>query len=142
MSPGDYCLLSEWDEKASAGAPSVDGAARAGPRGVRSDGDERALGLAPPTPRRIDRAGIFKYCVTAAGVAQLVRAFPCHGKGRRFKSGRSRSKKRTRKCESVLIILSTGFEHERGRENCSFPVEEGMGKPWVSQRFLSGRSRK
>jgi len=22
---------------------------------------------------------------------------------------------------------------ERGRENSSFPVEEGMGKPWVSQ---------
>ena len=35
----------------------------------------------------------------------------------------------------------TGFEPERGRENICFPVEEGMGKPWVFQKFLSGRSR-
>lgn len=44
MSLGDYCFLPEWDEKASAGTRPAGRVARAGPRGVRSDGDERALG--------------------------------------------------------------------------------------------------
>ena len=35
-----------------------------------------------------------------------------------------------------------GLEQERGRENTCFPVEEGLGKPWVSQGFLSRHSRK
>ena len=30
------------------------------------------------------------------------------------------------------------IELGRGRENSSFPVEEGLGKPWVSQEFDSG----
>lgn len=29
--------------------------------------------------------------------------------------------------------------NERGRENNCFPVQEGLGKPWVSQGFDSGR---
>jgi hypothetical protein len=39
--------------------------------------------------------------------------------------------------------MDTGFELKRGRENSSFPVEEGsdppkaenVGKPWVSEKF-------
>ena len=39
-----------------------------------------------------------------------------------------------------FCIMEAGFEQERGRENTCFPVEEGLGKPWVSQvvKFLPG----
>ena len=42
----------------------------------------------------------------------------------------------TRVYTSVLLL---GVERERGRENNCFPVKEGMGKPWVSQVFMSWR---
>ena len=42
-------------------------------------------------------------CSSLAGVAQLVRAFPCHGKGRRFKSGHSR-RKRKRPVWGVFVL--------------------------------------
>ena len=35
------------------------------------------------------------------------------------------------------FYLWGGLEQEGGRGNTCFPVEEGMGKPWVSQRFES-----
>ena len=35
-----------------------------------------------------------------------------------------------------------GVEHERGRENNCFPVEEGLGKPRVSQGFFPGQRLK
>ncbi|OGG74009.1 hypothetical protein A3A40_01330 [Candidatus Kaiserbacteria bacterium RIFCSPLOWO2_01_FULL_54_20] len=31
---------------------------------------------------------------------------------------------------------------ERGRENNCFPVEEGLGKPWVSQSLQGGQRHK
>ncbi len=38
-----------------------------------------------------------------------------------------------RQLEAKRELPDAGLERERGRENCSFPVEEGMGKPWVSK---------
>ena len=35
--------------------------------------------------------------------------------------------------EDFLFLWIERIEQERGRENSSFRVEEGMGKPWVSQ---------
>src|SRR6476660_6829924 len=51
--------------------------------------------------------------------------------GPRFKSGRRLRAKRG---------TPTGLEREGVGER-EFPVKEGMGKPWVSQAFLSGRWR-
>ena len=38
-----------------------------------------------------------------------------------------------------LFVLWAGFEQEWGRENSRSPVEEGLGKPWVSQQFYPAR---
>jgi hypothetical protein len=34
------------------------------------------------------------------------------------------------------FLFIAGIELEGGRGNSSFPVEEGFGKPWVSERFI------
>jgi hypothetical protein len=39
--------------------------------------------------------------------------------------------KRSRKAPFCVVMWGADFE--RGRENNCFPVEEGLGKPWVSQ---------
>ena len=41
----------------------------------------------------------------------------------------------------LLLLWAAGIEQERGRENRRFPVEEGLGEPWVPQVFDSEASR-
>ena len=42
---------------------------------------------------------------------------------------------RTSRMGRFAFLTLYGCEQEWGRENTWSPVKEGMGKPWVSQRF-------
>jgi hypothetical protein len=74
------------------------------------------------------------------GVAQLASAPGLGPGGPQFESGRpDQSKRVNRKVGSFTLSKHFRLELERGRENCSFPVEEGSErserwKPWVSRK--------
>ena len=92
MSPGDYCFCrSEMRRRARGTPPERRGRASRAEKLLRATASKSVLGrVSPPTPQKIENVSVLKYCVFVAGVAQLVRAFPCHGKGRGFESLHSR----------------------------------------------------
>ena len=76
----------------------------------------------------------------SAGVAKLVDA-PGLGPGLARGGGSSPLLPTKQNNWLVPVILfCCGLEQEGGRGNTCLPVEEGMGKPWVSQGFESSPS--
>ena len=74
------------------------------------------------------------YTLATAGVAQLVRALPCHGRGRGFESLRSRSYKKA--VRLGLLFCITGAKRRDSNRSGGVPLgRREWGEKWEGTHF-------